>query len=94
MSKSIASSPTVPPFGTEGMRCTSPERTNTILPDKYETTLTRFRNLLSQRKEDPNMLLEYDALIKECIKSGILEEVRKPECVEVGRTITYHIMLS
>lgn len=44
-------------------------------------------------KSDPHMLLKYDALIMECIKSGILEEVRKPESVEVGRTITYHIML-
>lgn len=50
--------------------------------------------LLNQLKEDPNMLLKYDALIMECIKSGILEEVTKPESVEVRRTITYHIMLS
>ena len=59
--------------------------THPLLPDNYETSLKRLKNLLNRLKEDPNVLLEYDAVIKEQIKSGIVEEVSKPECGEVGR---------
>ena len=36
-------------------------------------------------KEDQNVLLEYDAIFKEQIKSGIVKDVRKPEWGEAGR---------
>ena len=36
-------------------------------------------------KEDQNVLLEYDTIFKEQIKSGIVEDVRKLEWGEAGR---------
>ena len=59
--------------------------THPTLPDNYETSLKRLKNLLNRLKEQPNVLLEYDAVIKEQIENGIVERVSEPEQREVGR---------
>ena len=59
--------------------------THPILPDNYETSLKRLKNLLNRLKEEPNVLLEYNAVIREQIKNGVVEEVSEPETGEVGR---------
>ena len=59
--------------------------THPILPDNYETSLKHLKNLLNRLKEEPNVLLEYDAVIKEQIENGIVERVCEPEPREVGR---------
>ena len=48
-------------------------------------SLKRLKNLLNRLKEEPNVLLEYDAVIKEQIENGIVERVSEPESREVGR---------
>ena len=53
--------------------------THPILPDNYGTSLKRLKNLLNRLKEEPNVLLEFVAFIKEQIENGILERVREPE---------------
>ena len=40
---------------------------------------------MNRLKEEQNVLLEYDAVIREQIKNGIVEEVSEPKSGEVGR---------
>lgn len=56
-----------------------------ILPDNYETSLKRLKSLLHRPKEEPHVLFEYDAVIREHIENGIVERVSEPETRKVGR---------
>ena len=56
-----------------------------ILPDNYETSLKRLQSLLHRHKDEPNVLLEHDVVIREQIENGNAERVSKPETGEVGR---------
>ena len=79
-SQSKASSPTLSPFGVRGTPALEGQSSNpTWQPrDKPET-------ITESVKEDQNVLLEYDAIFKEQIKSGIVKDVRKPAWGEAGR---------
>ena len=55
------------------------------MPDYYETGIKHLKSLLHRPKEEPHVLLEYDAVIREHIENGIAERVSEPEIGEVGR---------
>ena len=57
-----------------------------ILPDNYELSMKRLSNLLKLLNQDPEVLKEYDSVIKEQLKNGIVEVVEKPADGEVGKT--------
>ena len=57
-----------------------------ILPDNYELSMKRLSNLLKRLNQDPEVLKEYDSVIKEQLKNGIVEVVEKPADGEVGKT--------
>ena len=59
---------------------------HTILPDNYELSETRLRGLLRRLKQDPQVLKEYDTVIREQINNGIVEVVEEPWNSEIGRT--------
>ena len=52
------------------------------LPDNYQLSLNRLQGLLRRLKQDPAVLKEYDDMIKDQLKKGIIENVppdRPPE---------------
>lgn len=63
---------------------------HTILPDNYELSETRLRGLLRCLKQDPQLLKEYDTVIREQINNGIVEIVEEPWNSEIGRTHIPH----
>ncbi|XP_044165250.1 uncharacterized protein LOC122949186 [Acropora millepora] len=62
------------------------KRPHPILPDNYELSMRRLCNLLKRLNQDPEVLKEYDSVIKEQLKNGIVEVVGKPADGEVGKT--------
>lgn len=66
-----------------------------ILPDNYELSMKRLSNLLKRLNQDPEVLKEYDSVIKEQLKNGIVEVVEKPGDCEVGKThyLPHHAVL-
>ena len=56
------------------------------LPDNYELSLKRLSNLLKRLNQDPEVLREYDSVIREQLRRGIVEVVEKPDEGEVGKT--------
>ena len=56
------------------------------LPDNYELSLKRLSNLLKRLNQEPEVLKEYDSVIKEQLRKGIVEVVEKPDEGEVGKT--------
>ena len=65
-----------------------------ILPDNYETSHKRLMSLLNRLRQEPQVLLDYDAVIKDQIKRGIVERISEPASGEVGGFTTCLIMLS
>lgn len=55
------------------------------LPDNYEPSLKRSNGLLTRLRQEPDMLLEYDAVIKDQIEKGIVEVVNESEPYEEGK---------
>ena len=58
---------------------------NDLLPDNYMLTLNRLKSLLKRLRGDPELLKEYDAIMKEQCKLGILEDVDPNTPGTVGR---------
>ena len=54
------------------------ENTNPSLPDSYELRRKRLENLLKRLRQEPEVLKEYDSVIKEQIQRGIVQVVEKP----------------
>ncbi|XP_068675693.1 uncharacterized protein [Montipora foliosa] len=48
------------------------------LPDNYELSRKRLENLLKRLRQEPEILKEYDSVIKEQLQRGIVEVVEKP----------------
>ena len=71
------------------------KRPHPILPDNYELSTRRLCNLLKRLNQDPEVLKEYDSVIKEQLKNGIVEVVRKPADGEVGKThyVPHHAVI-
>ena len=57
-----------------------------VLPHNYELSIKRLSNLLKRLNQDPKILKEYDSVIKEQLKNGIVEVVEKPADVEAEKT--------
>ena len=58
---------------------------NPVLPDNYETSHKRLMSLLNRLRKEPQVLLEYDAVIRDQIEKGIVEEVHQPTSGEAGK---------
>ena len=58
---------------------------NDLLPDNYMLTLNRLKSPLKRLRSDPELLKEYDAIMKEQSKLGILEDVDPNTPGTVGR---------
>ena len=56
-----------------------------LLPDNYRLSQKRLHGLLKRLRQDPEILREYDSVIKEQIKKGIVELVEEPTQGEVGK---------
>ena len=56
-----------------------------VLPDNYETTYKRLMSLLNRLRQEPQVLLEYNAVIRDQIERGIVERVSEPASGEDGR---------
>ena len=56
------------------------------LPDNYDLSVKRLNNLLKRLNQDSEVLKEYDSVIKEELKKGIVEVVERPGEGEVGKT--------
>ena len=68
-----------------------------LLPDNYQYQFSRKRleNLLERLRHDPEVLREYDSVIKEQLHRGIVEVVEKPSEGEVGKVhyIPHHAVI-
>ncbi len=56
------------------------------LPDNYRLSQKRLENNLSKLQTKPSLLAEYDSIIKEQEKAGIIERVDKSQECETGKT--------
>ena len=56
-----------------------------ILPDNYQLSLNRLKNLKEQLDKTPHLLNEYDKIFHEYLKLGIIEEVQTQE--DTGRVV-------
>ena len=56
------------------------------LPDNYDLSVKRLSNLLKCLHQDPEVFREYDSVIREQLRKGIVEVVEKPGEGEVGKT--------
>ena len=68
-----------------------------LLPDNYQYQFSRKRleNVLERLRHDPEVLREYDCVIKEQLHRGIVEVVEKPSEGEAGRVhyIPHHAVI-
>ncbi|XP_015761462.1 PREDICTED: uncharacterized protein LOC107340611 [Acropora digitifera] len=56
-----------------------------LLPDNYENSLARLSSQLKQLRRDPEVLREYNSIIEDQLRSGIIERVDTTECPAVGK---------
>ena len=61
-----------------------------VLPDNYQLREKRLKHLLTRLRKDPEMLQEYDNVIKEQLKEGIVEVVDEQHPGKLVRSITFH----
>ena len=47
------------------------------LPDNYELTLARFKGQPKRHKKDENIVKQYDKVIKEQLRNGVVERDRR-----------------
>ena len=66
-----------------------------LLPDNYELSKGRLFNLLRRLRQSPDILNQYDAVIQDQIKCGIVEVVEAQDSGIVGRThyIPHHAVI-
>lgn len=66
-----------------------------LLPDNYGLSVKRLTNLLKRLHQDPDVLREYDSVIREQLSRGILEVVEKPGEGEIGKLhyIPHHAVI-
>ena len=71
------------------------KKTHPSLPDNYELSRKRLENLLKRLRQEPEVLKEYDSVIKEQLQRGIVEVVEKPSEGGVGRVhyIPHHAVI-
>ena len=59
------------------------------LPDNYNLSLKRLRGLIRRLKQNPVVLREYDAIIKDQIQKGMVELVEQPGNAERAERVHY-----
>ena len=66
-----------------------------LLPDNYQLSRKCLENLLERLRHEPEVLREYDSVIKEQLHSGIVEVVENPSKGEVGKVhyIPHHAFI-
>ena len=57
-----------------------------LLPDNYENAVLRLKSNLKRLKNQPEVLNEYNNIIQEQLKTGIVENIDPDEIPEVGKT--------
>ena len=57
-----------------------------LLPDNFTLAQRRLQGLNSRLQGNPNLLEEYDSIIKDQEEKGIIERVTSSEDIEVGKT--------
>ena len=69
--------------------------THPPLPDNYELSQRRLSSLLSRLRKEPDILKEYDSVIKDQIERGIVEVVDKEAKPESNRIhyIPHHAVI-
>jgi hypothetical protein len=56
-----------------------------VLPDNYQLSEKRLKHLLTRLRKDPEILQEYDNVIREQLKEGIVEVVDEQHPGEIGK---------
>lgn len=56
-----------------------------LLPDNYENSVARLSSQLKRLRRDPEVLREYNSIIEDQLRSGIIERVDTTECPDVGK---------
>ena len=71
------------------------KRLHPLLPDNYQLSRKRLENRLERLRHEPEVLREYDSVIKEQLHTGIVEFAEKPSEGEVGRLhyIPHHAVI-
>ena len=66
-----------------------------LLPDNFELSKGRLFNLLKRLQSTPDILCQYDAIIRDQMKSGIVETVTSPGSGPIGRVhyIPHHAVV-
>lgn len=59
------------------------------MPDNYQLCVKRFYNLLRRLRQSPQILEQYDQILKEQQRLGIVESVKEPDVVQDGTHIHY-----
>ena len=61
------------------------------LPDNYSLSRRRLHSLLKRLQQNPELLQEYDSIIREQLERGIVEEVKDSEMApEVIHYLPHH----
>ena len=55
-----------------------------LLQDNYQLSQARLSNLVKRLRQDPDILKEYDAVIRDQIEKGIGEEVNDTSETDLG----------
>ena len=56
-----------------------------VLPDNYQLCVKRLHGLLRRLRQDPNMLDQYDSIIRDQIKQGIVQPVEPQQTTVAGK---------
>lgn len=56
-----------------------------LLLDNYENSVVRLSSQLKQLRRDPEVLGEYNSIIEDQLRSGIIERLDTTECPAVGK---------
>ena len=69
----------------EDILCTYLVWHHRLLPDNYENSVATLSSQLKQLRRDPEVLREYNSIIEDQLRSGIIERVDTTECPAVGK---------
>jgi len=58
---------------------------HSTIPDNYSTSLKRLNSLHERLQKEPEILKQYNDVIKDQIEKGVVEKVTEPNDVEIGR---------
>lgn len=64
-----------------------------MLPSNYGNSLRRLKGQMQKLKRDPKVLKEYDSIIKEQTKLGIMEKVTELESVGKVHYLPHHAVV-